>query len=339
MAYWQIAAGSDGRDYSEYFLKHGIAFVGGDNQTQTMEHVEEGDIVVLKIGKTMKAAGTVVKRNGTHRGCYDKEWIRDVDGWDLPAYCYVDWIKANPDVYNESLGRATISGINDNLIIEEAGHILDTGTERKNEPEPSDFKPVEDSKILKGLIEVGLRPSSADELTKAISRIRLLADYYYYNCNWKEIREHETRTFLVVPLLLALGWAEQQIKIELPSGQKRKRIDIACFRKNYEGNKDDCIAIVETKGFRSGLDYAQDQAQSYSEYFPECKTVIITNGYCYKIYLRSEDGGFKTNPSAYMNLLKPKDKYPLDPDNVKGTLEAITELLPNRYAVESQDQE
>jgi len=32
-----------------------------------------------------------------------------------------------------------------------------------------------------------------------------------------DIREHETRTFLVIPLLLALGWAEQQLKIEMPA--------------------------------------------------------------------------------------------------------------------------
>ena len=23
----------------------------------------------------------------------DKEWLLDVDGWSLPAYCYVDWKK------------------------------------------------------------------------------------------------------------------------------------------------------------------------------------------------------------------------------------------------------
>lgn len=326
MQYWQIAAGSYGRDYSEYFLKYGIAFAGGDDQIQTMKHVEEGDIVVLKIGKTMKAAGTVVKRNGTHRGEYDKEWLRDVDGWDLPAYCYVDWKEAKTGVYNESLGRATISGINDGSIIEEAGRILDTGTERENDPEPSDFKPVEVSKILKGLIEVGLRPSSADELTKAISRIRLLAEYYYDKGGWHNIREHETRTFLVVPLLLALGWSEQQIKIELPA-EGRTKIDIACFKRSYKGNNGDCVAIIETKGFSSGLDYAQNQAKIYAGNFESCKSLITTNGYCYKIY-REEGGKFCL--SAYMNLLKPKDKYPLEPD-IKGTLEAIKWLLPNSY--------
>ncbi len=28
--YWQVAAGSSGRDYSREFLKFGIAFVGGE---------------------------------------------------------------------------------------------------------------------------------------------------------------------------------------------------------------------------------------------------------------------------------------------------------------------
>jgi hypothetical protein len=30
--YWQIAAGSAGRDYSDIFLKFGMAFVGGETQ-------------------------------------------------------------------------------------------------------------------------------------------------------------------------------------------------------------------------------------------------------------------------------------------------------------------
>ena len=32
MQYWQIASGSDGRDYTKYFLKYGVAFVGKDSE-------------------------------------------------------------------------------------------------------------------------------------------------------------------------------------------------------------------------------------------------------------------------------------------------------------------
>ncbi len=35
MNYWQIAAGSQGRDYASEFLRFGMAFVGGDVQIGT----------------------------------------------------------------------------------------------------------------------------------------------------------------------------------------------------------------------------------------------------------------------------------------------------------------
>lgn len=331
--YWQIAAGSAGRNYANLFLKFGMAFVGGDDHIAKMEEVDEGDIVVLKLGtQRILAAGTVIQRHGIHRGCGDKEWLEDFDGWDLPAYCYVDWKQPEKKISTSGLTRSTIQQLHQPKHTSAADDILRTGVAVPASPEPSETRAVEDSQMLKFLIKEGLRPSSADELTNTISRIRLLADYYYHHCPWENIREHETRTFLVVPLLLALGWAEQQIKIELPCRIRRTRrgkIDIACFRKNYEGEKNECVAIVETKGFASGLDYAQKQAKTYSEDFPNCKAVIITNGYCYKAHLRDEAKHFQIVPSAYINLLKPKDRYPIDPTNVGGALEAIKWLLPN----------
>ena len=332
MRYWQIAAGSAGRDYTDYFLQFGMAFVGGDFK-DIIGQVKKDDIIVLKKGMEIRAVGTVIERNGSHGDCCDKEWLRDFDGWDLPAYCYVDWKEAVPPESTTGLTRATIQRLYRESVIEIANKILDSGSRVDDPREPSETKTVKDCEILKCLIKAGLRPSSADELTNAISRIRLLADYYYKHCKWADIREHETRTFLVVPLLLALGWAEQQIKIELACDGGK--VDIALFRKNYEGNKKDCVAIIETKGFSSGLDYADKQAKTYSKNFPECKTVVITNGYCYKIYEKNGADNFEEYPSAYMNLLKPKDKHPLDPENVKGVLDAIKCLLPNSYLIKS----
>ena len=45
--YWQIAAGSAGRDYSNLFLKFGMAFVGGETPIATMKEVDAGDVIVL----------------------------------------------------------------------------------------------------------------------------------------------------------------------------------------------------------------------------------------------------------------------------------------------------
>ena len=196
-----------------------------------------------------------------------------------------------------------------------------------HDPEPSPTNPVTDETILEFLIGEGLRPSSADDLTNTFRRIRLLANYYFKRGDWEEIREHETRSFLIIPLLLALGWAEQQIKIELPTNNGR--IDIACFSRPYNGKKDDCALIIEAKDFSSGLYYAPEQAHRYAKNFPSCKVVVVSNGYCYKTFIRSETGNFSLKPSAYLNLLMPKDRYPLDPIIVDGALGVLKWLLPN----------
>jgi len=325
--YWQIAAGSSGRNYSDYFIKFGMAFVGGDDQIETMNQVQKGDVVVIKNGLyQILAAGEVIERDGKTNSCGDKSWLGDFDGWDLQAYCYVNWHVPDKPIDTDGLTRATIQRlpqakhqkIADDLLLLPA---------HSPDPEPEETNSINDDQILEHLITEGLRPSSADDLTNTLRKIRLLAQYYYTNCWWGDIREHETRTFLVVPLLLALGWAEQQIKIELPCGGGR--IDIACFRRSYKRNNDECVAIIETKDFSSGLDYAPKQAKTYSKDFLYCKAVIVSNGYCYKTYLRNEKNEFQTTPSAYINLLKPRDKYPLDPNNVGGALDAIKWLLPN----------
>ena len=347
--YWQIAAGYDQRDYSCLFLKYGIAFTGG----RLVDRVNLGDIMVLKQGKTaIKAVGIVVERDGIYKGYVDeegyvvdeggrknrdrrKEWLLDHDGWSLPEFCYVDWRKPNEPIPVGGLNIGAIQRLNQEEPISVADDILNTGTIVPISPEPSsEISEVTDDKILKFLIEEGLRPSSSYEITSTISKIRLLADYYnrQYGYPWADIGEHEIRTFLVIPLLLALGWSEQQVKIELSC--EAGKIDVACFREPCRSNnrgewEEECVAIIETKSFRAGLDYAHQQAKIYSEDFPHCQAVIATNGYCYKVYLRDQNDQFRITPSAYINLLRPRDKYPLDPENVGGALKAIKWLLPN----------
>lgn len=329
--YWQIAAGSDQRDYSDLFLKHGIAFTG---LGAGLEKVNIGDIIVLKRGiKAIKAVGVVTGRGNVTHG--DKEWLLDYDGWTLPEYCSVNWKRPNGNGLKEvdGLTRGTLKRICKEKTKGVAYDILKTGTCVPISDEPSETREVKDNEILGFLMEEGISRSSSDEITSTISNIRSLADYYYnYKYPWAGIGEHEIRTFLVVPLLLALGWSEKQTKIEFACGD-RKRVDIAYFRKPCESKKKEelkkeCVAIIETKSFSAGLDYAREQAKTYSKDFPNCQAVITTNGYCYKVYLRDQCDKFQEMPSAYINLLRPRDKYPLDP-KVKGALEAIKWLLPN----------
>jgi len=326
MTTWIVSAGAEGRDYTEYFYRSGMAFVGGDSQRAAMAQVAASDTILLKRGLLeFLAAGRVVERDGRVGGDGDKEWLRDFDGWDLAAYRFVEWHVPPQPHPAIGLRMGTIyqttrsEHLNASAVLLEAPVRPPTG-----EPPPTHV--VGDDALLASLIREGLRVSAADDLTEALRRIRLLADYYYNNWSWQHIREHETRTFLVIPLLLALGWAEQQLKIELPV--QGGRVDVACFGGPFRNDHADVVALIETKGFSSGLDYAPSQAQAYAQHFKNCQVVLVTNGYCYKSYLRQSNATFSTIPSAYLNILRPKDRYPLDPQNVAGALDVLRWLMP-----------
>jgi hypothetical protein len=130
-------------------------------------------------------------------------------------------------------------------------------------------------------------------------------------------------------LLLALGWAEQRIQIELKVPGVG-RADIACFKNPVtELHQDeDCVLLIETKGLVQGLNYAPEQAHRYAEKFPSCNVVLVTNGYCYKAYQRSSEGNFSLQPSAYLNIIDPQDRYPIDPTQVGGAIEILKMLTP-----------
>lgn len=109
MKYWVVSAGAFGRDYADLFCRFGIAFVGGEDQCRTMRQVKEGDRVLLKRGVTeILAVGTVVARNGVVTASDDNKWFHDIDGWQLPTYCHVDWCKLTKPVQVNGLKQGTI---------------------------------------------------------------------------------------------------------------------------------------------------------------------------------------------------------------------------------------
>lgn len=331
MTTWIVSAGDRGRDYAEDFFRFGMAFVGGDPDRKYMKQVAVGDTIILKRGiSEFLAAGKVVEREGIASGDGDKEWLRDFDGWDLAAWCHVEWHRPEKAEPAPGLRIGTIYQTHQSQHLAAADRLLQAPI-AAHVGEPRVTKEVNLDVILAFLIRQGLRISAADDLTEAIRRIRLLADYYYSSGRWDDIREHETRTFLVVPLLLALGWAEQQLKIEFPV-KGIGRVDIACFTGPFLQRQDeDVVVLIETKGFASGLDFARRQAEAYAAHFKNCRVILVTNGYCYKLYRRTSDGGFSTAPSAYLNILKPKDRYPLDPDNVDGATGVLEWLMPASF--------
>ena len=169
MGVWQVAAGSIGRDYIDRFLRHGMAFVGGDTPCSAMdEQVRLGDKIILKRGMSqIVAVGRVVERNGKFKGNGDKEWLRDWMAGTYPAWCYVDWCKPSEPIQTNGLTRPTIQGVNQAHLLALAEEALNSNPPEKTyEAEPPDTKKVADETLISELVQLGLRPGAAEELTK-----------------------------------------------------------------------------------------------------------------------------------------------------------------------------
>jgi len=54
--------------------------------------------------------------------------------------------------------------------------------------------------------------------------------------------------------------------------------------------------MIESKGFVQGLDYAPDQTREYAAHFPNCRMVVVTNGYCYNAFPRDDQGSYAQVP-------------------------------------------
>ena len=341
MNYWQVACGDGRREYSEVFLKYGVMLIGSGEPgnyfekkeyyrnviyplkkdfsvlSSFAEQVEEGDIVVLKrpSGKLWEvlAVGTV-KGDYAHLPVFD-----DVEWWDLQHCRYVEWVTPKDKKLITGLTRGTFRRINKQETIQAIKELLKSGIQQPSEPIPAPAEKLSDEDLIDILINYGLRAKDAEDFTQTIRRIRRLVKWY--QSYGKHFKEHETRTFLIIPLILALGWPEQKLKIEW------NNIDIAFFEKPYskenKKSSEQCIIILESKKLREGLSFAKSQASIYADKYPRCKRLIVSDGCCYKLFTRK---GKDWNYSAYLNILRPKRTHPYE-KNVGGAPDVFISLM------------
>ncbi len=228
MNYWQVAAGDDKGDYSKIFLNFGVMLVGpgepGDYVKNEHKYkdikrwvtrigpfakkVKEGDIVVLKKPSGSKwkafAVGTVASEYKF------SEVFDDAEGWHLQHYRKVKWFKPKRNIEIRGLARGTFKGIR-KLSEKEKEKLIELtkNKDRYIKPKkiPETDKIIKSEELIGNLIQNGLSIKNAEELIQTFNRIRKLVQWYY-NFD-RDVKEHEVRTFLVIPLLLALGWPEQ----------------------------------------------------------------------------------------------------------------------------------
>ena len=316
--YWQVAAGnvSAGRDYAYLFLKHGLAFVGGEPQVSVASDVCRDDVILLKDGMhKILAAGRVVERDGRVGGRDDKEWLRDIEGWDLRAYLFVEWRYAPSPITTSGLTRATISRTNIPEHHAIAERLLKCPI-FPIEPEPGRPNILAYGDIIADLRE--RNPSIETELgLELFEKLRrTYDDDFELAMKWSA---GETRDELVRPLLHALGWSEKHLRDDAV-GAGLSHV-LCCFPKERRNSNVD-VKVVECRPFYHGVDLSPEQSHRIGKVFTGARALAVTNGIALKLYSRPEHGPFKTEPSAYVNLAKPAERCPFDP-TIHGALTAL----------------
>lgn len=350
MDYWQVAAGKGARDYSDIFLNYGVMLIAGGDRgdyfknkaeysnpnkenygiVDFAEGVEKEDSVILKRKHNrdeweILAVGKVV-------GDYEHlEQFDDVKGWDLQHCRKVQWvlppvIQNDPlerkKIITKGLRRCTFMRSYNNDAIGNAEGLRENGEIQEAVVIPDSVPPISYEDLRASLIGNGLDPANSEGIIEAIKRISDLASWYKRHDEDENQSEHETRTFLILPIMQALGWSEQRIKIEWEKTGSKK-IDTTFFQEDYSKGSNPCM-ILEAKKRGGGLDDAPGQAGGYAEKYPQCSRLVVSDGICYYLFEKDDTDWIL---KAYMNLLKLKNRYPYEQD-IEGAAYLFNNLMP-----------
>lgn len=341
---WQIAAG-DGpeRDYTSIFFRYGLAAVGPGDPGRFDENADAyargtgayrdflqpfcqdlavGDVLLLK-----RPAGQgrwQILGVGVVESKY--EWeprLGDVEGWDLQHCRRVQWRRVHPPKEVTGLVRGTLRRVHRPELQQLARRLWnDLPVPAAPQPLPDPPGIVDDEQIIGLLIEHGVSSTVAERTAGTLRRLRRLADWYV-NIG-QDLGEHEIRTFIVVPLLLALGWPEQRLRIEY------KRADVALWDQPFNIPWARVQRIVETKRIYHALGRDSiKQAAAYADTEDACHSIIVTDGFRWKLFDRGEDEDGRTpwTATAYADIRRMRDRHPFDAQ-VGGADKLFTSLLP-----------
>ena len=244
------------------------------------------------------------------------EWFEpfdDVEGWDLRHGRRVEWVKPVSPILVDGLARGTISRVFKGNPKNAAERLLNEGegapVEKKDIPPPANS--ISEEHLVGSLIENGLRPADAEAVIRAIWHVRRLAGWYLVH--GRDLSEHEIRTFLIIPILLALGWSEQRIKIEW------NHTDISLFSDVFKkGIKPvDPRVILESKRMRMGLEHAERQVQRYAKVFPDCNTLVTSSGARYDLYEKEPEQKWDASSMKEKHLTRESESvHPQGPSSV-----------------------
>lgn len=337
---WQIGAGDQERVYDDICIKHDVMLVGpGDLgpfdeasylanwPKRTAERAirrirpfyreaKKRDIVLLRLGTgDVRAVGEIVDSPPIWH-----EEFGDVDGWDLQHVRRVRWFpETNKSFPPKALGGqvktfATVGVDTVRRWVES----LRVPTEHQKRPLanlPIDVGELRDTELGHRLFLEGLPSEYIDNLMSRLDSIRRVAVWYKNKEKRPEGRpsEMETVTYLVVPLLFALGWSQQTVAIGW------NNVDAALFD-SMPSDDESLTCVIEAKTLGHSVFHAFDQARTYATQpgRKNCCKLVVTDGMRYALYHK---GNKDFSLSAYLNVLRMRPTYPVY--GCQGAVEAI----------------
>ncbi|MBE3064458.1 MAG: hypothetical protein IMZ69_05515, partial [Spirochaetes bacterium] len=165
--------------------------------------------------------------------------------------------------------------------------------------------PLDPAEFGRRLFIEGLPSEHVDKLMATFSSLQRVASWYGNETKRPEGRpsEQETLCYLVVPLLLSLGWSQQTAAVQW------NHVDVALF--DGMPPVDSTLAcVVEAKLLGRSVFSPLGQAREYAlrQGRERCDRLIVTDGIRYALHRRSGDA-FALR--AYLNILRVCDCYPL----------------------------
>ena len=282
---WKIACGGEGRNYLDTFLDHSVALVGtwgiaeewphknydllGRNERWSIETIAKkikwGDIVLATRGtREALAVGVVIEQYK-----YNDDWA-EIEGWDLFHQIRVQWYRI-PDSFsarNKPFARWTAAQVHDGEVQDWARKKASRLSREKRfgDPEPL---PEAQRKLSKKEI-----PSWVEPARKAAEGI-----FERVDGDWSRVSERTMVAHIVVPMLRALKWNPEDIRLE------HKRADVVVM----PAVADEPVLLVEAKAPHLGLEQAFDQACGYRDQWRGCNApILVTNGLTLKLHLDDE---------------------------------------------------
>lgn len=321
---WQVGAGDTDRSYGHLCINFDVMIAGpgdpgayeesryahlGDIRNSLRRFCKEarrGDVVLLRLGTgDVLAVGEVADDAA--------EWLdafADVDGWDLQHVRRVRWFPNTANTFPpRTLGGQvrTFAAVNVEAVRAwvESLEIPEGDRNRELAPLQAAGASIDPTELGRRLFIEGLPSEHVDKLMATFSSLQRVASWYGNETKRPEGRpsEQETICYLVIPLLLSLGWSQQTAAVQW------NYVDVALFG-GMPPTDSSLACVVEAKLLGRSVFSPFGQAREYSlrPGRESCDKLIVTDGIRYALHRRS---GNTFNLEAYLNILSMRDRYPI----------------------------